>query len=62
MRVLAILLEPFGLGCRIVLEVAVEDDFVAFFVGVEPVQDVSRLGFEPTDVFRRAVARNQREA
>ena len=48
-------------GSRVVLEVAIEHDFVAVFVRVGPMQDEGRVGLEPLDVGSGAVPRNDGE-
>ena len=46
----------------IVLKEAIQNNFIAVLVGVGPMQDECWVGFEPLDILRRSIARNNREA
>ena len=46
----------------IVLKEAVQNNFIAILIGIGPVQDECWVGFEPLDILRRSVARNDSEA
>ncbi len=51
-----------GRRIRVFFEIAVEDDFITLFIGVDEMQDECGVGFEPANVFGLAIARDQRKA